>query len=138
MKKRVIYIAGAIILFLLLLIIGILAYILFTMQSPQSDKPDASLRKGPPITLPKKTTPVGTSVLEIAEKPDSDDDSTSGTSDVAVVLAPLPGLIPTICSDYGSAIRSRPAWRNPTVHNANTKADVVTFTINVGVQRNDE
>ena len=137
MKKRVIYIAGAIILFLLLLIIGILACILFNIQSPQSDKPDASLTRSS-ITLPEKITPVGTSVLEIGAKPDSDEDSISGTSDVAVVSAPLPGLIPTICSDYGSAIRRRPAWQHPTVHNANTKADVVTFTINVGVPGNEE
>jgi len=136
MNKRVVYIVPVLLFLLLLLAVGILAYALFRIQAPRDDETLQPVKRAPPITLPDRSTPVGITTMEIGETSDVGSESTPGTSAVAAASAPALGLIPTVCDDYPPAVRHREAYRNPTIFEADTKADVVAFTIDVGMPGN--
>ncbi len=136
MRKRTTYIGLAVILLLLILVIGILAYLLFTIQPPSFEESEPGQRQpGSAFAVEKQPGGVQDTMITIGgDESTATPDESATTTDVAEATSPDFGLVPTVCDDYGPIIRNRDAYPNPTVFDAQVQSDHVVFTLEIGTR----
>jgi len=136
MRKRTTYIGLAVILLLLILVIGILAYLLFTIEPPSFEETEIDKRPtASKFSVEKQPGGIQDTVIAIGDdEPSADPDESTATTDVAEATSPDFGLVPTVCDDYGPIIRNRDAYPNPTIFDARVRPDHVVFTLEVGTR----